>query len=658
MSARDERSLAETAVQSADEVLRATADAIAKRCAEDPAAAFDSEAIETIAALRAADPSGFERLRARLKAVGVRVTALDRAVAAAGGGDSRTPTQADALVKLAGEAELFHAPDGTAYADVEVNGHRETWPVRSRGFRRWLCRRFYEESGGRAPNAEALAAALNVIEARAAYEGPERPVFVRVAEHEGRIFLDLGDATWRAVEITARGWWVVERPPVRFRRAAGMFPLPEPQRGGRVEDLRRFINVSAAHFTLIAAWLLAALRGRGPYPVLALAGEQGSGKSTTAAMLRALLDPNAAALRSFPREERDLFIAATNGHVLAFDNISNIPAALSDAFCRIATGGGFAVRQLYTDRDEIIFDAMRPILLTSIEDVITRPDLADRALFVALEAIPEDRRRPEAELWAAFEAARPAILGALLDAVAEGLRRLPDVRLPGLPRMADFALWATACETAFQPEGTFMQAYAVARETAVETAIEADPVAEAVRGFMADRTGWTGTAADLLEALTPAAGERAVRSKAWPATPRALSGRLRRLAPILRRLGIDVDFRRTRGGTREIILSRAPESAGTRPSPPSPLGEKAPSLKGLAGDGRGDGRGALVTQNGGAVTQTVEPSRFASPPDPLGLNDFGGGDGRDAKITALSASRERRPCPRCAGHGCRWCRPE
>src|SRR6266436_5358975 len=157
-------------------------------------------------------------------------------------------------------------------------------------------------------------------------------------------------------------------------------------------------------------------------------------------------------------EGSDLFIAASNGHVLAFDNVSGLPAWISDTLCRLATGGGFAVRQLYTDQDEVLFDAARPVILNGIEEIVTRPDLADRAVFLTLQPIPEEHRRPEQELWAAFDAARPRVLGVLLDAVVVGLKRLPATRLEKLPRMADFALWATACETALWPTGTFWAA--------------------------------------------------------------------------------------------------------------------------------------------------------------------------------------------------------
>src|ERR1700731_2296284 len=235
-----------------------------------------------------------------------------------------------------------------------------------------------------------------------------------------------------------------------------MKPLPLPVPGGSIEALRSFLNVqSDTDFVLVVAWALACLRNHGPYPVIVLSGEQGSAKSTFSAILRALLDPNTAPLRALPREDRDLFIAACNGHLLCFDNVSGLSAWISDTLCRLATGGGFAIRQLYTDQDEILFDATRPVILNGIEDIVARPDLADRAIFLTLEPIPEERRRPEAELWAAFEAERPGILGVLLDAVVEGLNRLPETRLEKPRRMADFALWATACETALWPAGTF-----------------------------------------------------------------------------------------------------------------------------------------------------------------------------------------------------------
>ena len=195
---------------------------------------------------------------------------------------------------------------------------------------------------GDVPSAGSLNSSLNLLEARAQFDGPERAVHVRVAEHDGHIFVDLADEHWRAVDIRADGWSVVGSPPVRFRRPPGLLPLPLPQRGGSLEQLASLLNLSSQDdVVLVVTWLLAALRPSGPYPLLAISGEQGSAKTVLSKMLRALVDPNAAPVRALPREERELFIAANNGHVLAFDNISRLRSWLSDALCRLASGGGF-----------------------------------------------------------------------------------------------------------------------------------------------------------------------------------------------------------------------------------------------------------------------------------------------------------------------------
>jgi len=420
----------------------------------------------------------------------------------------------------------------------------------------------YYDATGAAPSAGAITSALDLLEARAQFDGPERAVHVRVAEHSSRIYLDLADERWRAVEIGPDGWRVVDRPPVRFRRPAGLLPIPLPQRGGSIELLAPYLNLPSRNdFVLVVMWLLAAIRFGGPYPPLVIAGEQGSAKTVLAKILKALVDPNAAPARALPREDRELFIAANNGHVLAFDNLSGLPSGLSDTFCRLASGGGFAVRQLYTDQDEVLFDAARPVILNGIEDFVTRPDLGDRAIFLTLAPITDVSRRPEQELWRDFEIARPRILGALLDSATHGLRRLPEVHVERLPRMADFVLWATACETAMWPAGTFARAYAANRSAAVERAIDADPVAACVREIMAERSAWTGCAADLLRTETDLAGNGVSRgSPGWPKNPRALAGRLRRMQTALRSLGIEITFgREGRAGTRIIRMSKAPE---------------------------------------------------------------------------------------------------
>src|SRR5262245_4164543 len=433
----------------------------------------------------------------------------------------------DLLVELGSKIELFHTPAGTAFADVLIDGHRETWAVRSKRMRDWLRRRHYEATGT-APRPPEVRSALDLIEARAEFDAPERAVHVRLAEQGGRIYLDLADARWRAVEIGPDGWQVIGSPPVRFCRPAGMLPLPVPIRGGSIEALGSLLNLPQRNdFVLVVAWLLATLRSGGPHPLLAVAGEQGSAKTVLSKLLKALIDPHAAPVRALARDERELMIAASHSHLLAFDNLSSLPAFLSDALCRLASGGSLAVRRLYTDDDEMLFQAARPILLNGIENVVSRADLADRAIFLTLAPIPEQRRRSEAQLWREFERVRPAILGALLDAAAHGLRTLPSVQLDRLPRMADFAIWATACETAFWSPGTFARCYEINRRASIDDVVDADPVAACVREIMASRSSWVGTAADLLRVGAARSSDgRSDSGIGWPTNPRTLAGRL------------------------------------------------------------------------------------------------------------------------------------
>jgi hypothetical protein len=454
-------------------------------------------------------------------------------------------SQATAAVSMAATWDLWHTPGKDGYATVPVNLHQETWLIRSQTFKRLMAKRYFDQTGT-AMNSDALGAAVNLLEARALFEGEERTVHVRLAEHGGQIYLDLCNPTWEIVEIGPEGWKIVNESPVRFRRSRGMLALPAPERGGSVAQLRGFLNVDDAAWRLILAWLVAALRPRGPYPILALFADQGSGKSTVGRLLRDLVDPNSAPLRAEPKSGRDLMITASNSWCLAFDNLSYVPPWLSDALCRLSTGGGFATRELYTDQDEVIFDAQRPALLTSIEEVATRPDLLDRCLIVGLPTIPEERRRSEAELYEAFEKVRPQILGALLDAVAVALRRLPIVQLPGLPRLADFALWATAAETAFGwPEGTFMATYQENRKSANDVALEAAIIAQPLLELLEAEGGWSGSASELLRALENRVTDQIKRDKDWPKNPQSLTSHLKRLAANLRAVGWIVEKDRT-----------------------------------------------------------------------------------------------------------------
>jgi hypothetical protein len=541
-------------------------------------------------------------------------------------------THSEILLRLASTATLFHDDSGTAFASIVIKGHHETYRIRGSGFRRWLTHRFYREQN-RPPSAQSLQDSLGIIEANAQFDGRAERVYVRVAERDGRIYLDLGDDDWRAAEIDATGWRIVEDPPVLFRRPAGLLHLPEPVRGGAVAKLKDFVNIDGDDFLLLVAFLAAALRVTGPYPILILNGEQGSSKSTLARIVRKLIDPHVVLLRCEPREPRDLVIGAVNGWVLALDNISVLPGWLSDALCRLSTGGGHATRTLYTNDEETFLDAQRPVILTGITDFVNRGDLIDRCVFLHLPAIPDDKRQTEAKFHAAFDAEYPQLLGALLDVVAAGLRELPSVQITSIPRMADFALFGEAVSRGMGHDADkFLEVYRDNRKFANESALEDNPVAGAIRELMARQDPWSGTASELLAALREIVSEKVGARDQWPKTARALSGVLRRLAPSLRMVGICVTFPQRKNKARTITV----EKGGNQPSLPSP-----PSPKDTSGDPptgcEGDGR---VT-----VGVTVETNRHltVTPPSPLQsltshevIADSDGGDGGDGQIPTFS----------------------
>lgn len=473
------------------------------------------------------------------------------------------------------DAELWHDPDGTAFVSIAVQSHRENWPLRSKAFKRWLARLFYlafEKSAGSQATQDALA----VLDGLAAHEGYEHKVFTRFAAVDDTIYLDLCDTAWRAVEITAKGVRVVDDPPVKFRRTNGMLPLPLPETGGNLGELRKFVNAPSderftpndSQFILLVSWLVGALMPGTNFALLEVDGEQGSAKSTTCRVLRQLIDPHIADLRSQPHDDRDLMVSVTNCHMLAYDNLTNLPKWLSNGLCRVSTGGGLTTRALYTDSDETVFSGTRPILINSIGGIATESDLLDRAVRIMLPAITEDRRRDERGFWREFEKARPRIFGALLAAASCALRRRDGVKLKRKPRMIDFATWIVAAEEILPWEaGAFLTAYMGNRASAHDTAIEGSVVVSVLRAWM-DRSSnpWSGTARELLDTLTSLVGEQKAKRREWPQSPRAMSGELRRLAPNLRSVGITVELdgrKKDRSRARIIELERVRKTPST-----------------------------------------------------------------------------------------------
>jgi hypothetical protein len=238
---------------------------------------------------------------------------------------------------------------------------------------------------------------------------------------------------------------------------------------------------------------------------------------------------------------------------VCFDNLSRLPEELADAACRLATGGGFGGRQLYSDHDEAIFDATRPLVFNAIPDLGTaRPDFLDRALIVEFLSITPEIRRDEAQFWREFSERRPRILGSLLDAAVAGLRNLPQVRLERPPRLADFALWVSACEEAMgMKPGEAMAACRANSVEARDLALEASPLYVPLTELA--REGFTGTVAELHTRLDSMVSDALRRSVRWPKAPNGLGNALRRMATNLRAAGVELQFSRNDVQGRHVV---------------------------------------------------------------------------------------------------------
>ncbi len=459
--------------------------------------------------------------------------------------DSMATIMVDLAIKSG--AAFWATPEGEGFITMQVNTHFEHHPLKSSRVKDFLSELLYGHDG-RAATRNGITDAVNTLSARARFEGEVHEVFTRVAGHSGKIFIDLGNDEWSAVEITTEGWRIIpsEEVPAKFRRAKGSLPLPSPITGGTLDDLRRVLNVPVGSpWTLLRAWILQAFRPKGPYPVLIVDGEQGSGKSWLGRILRHVIDPNSAPLRRPPRSDHELMIAATNAHILAFDNLSTIPPWLADAFCVVSTGGGMSVRRLYTDDEEEIFNVQRPIILNSIAELTTRGDLLDRAILIHLPRITDEKRKSESDIFAELDSIGPGVLGAIFDIIAGGLRELPNVRLDTLPRMADFAKWATACEIATgQKPGEFMEVFNENQDKAKAELIENDMFASALASMVnaAPAGELEITSTLLLTTLENRCNIMSNRDRpdGWPRSGKGVRAKIRRIAPGLRAVGIDV----------------------------------------------------------------------------------------------------------------------
>ena len=526
------------------------------RLKDDVGVLAEEAVVQAFSVLKATDMPAFLRLRHAAKQSNrdCSITVLDKLVRDELPGGGEEPSVLDELVALArNQCQLKHDADRSAVAIIPMPGRQEVWRVYSTGFEEWLRTAYWRAKEAGVADTT-MKSALATLAAAGINDGEEVEIHVRAAQDDAGYLIDLCDEHWRAVRVTPSGWQVLDHSPVLFTRTQSMRALPEPERGGDIGLLWQHTNIPGNRRVMVLTWLLDSFRPDTPFPVLELVGEQGSAKSTTQSVLRSLVDPNKVMLRGRPKTVEDIFVAAANNWLVSYENLSGLTAEQQDAFCTLATGGGFASRQLYTNGEEHVMETKRPVVLNGIAVVATRPDLIDRVIHADMPTIPPEARRDDADTSAGWERDRPKVFGALLDIFAAALAILPTVKLTHKQRMADFERFGEAVARAlgFEP-GDFQRDYAELVRAGIDRALESNAVAQVLDKYFEERISpwnWQGTAGQLYDLLN---NQSVPDRSTWPRSPKGLADQLRRIAPAYRAKGIEISHL---GHSREGALWR------------------------------------------------------------------------------------------------------
>lgn len=453
---------------------------------------------------------------------------------------------------LSGDALLFHDQYKETYIAPMGDG-RKVIRLSSKEFRAWLAYYYWKKEGKVLPR-DADKQVIQTLEAAALFDGLSHELSVRLSRTEKGLWYDLVNGT--AVMITPKKWQVVDTFPIMFKQVQQKAQVP-PVQDGDLELLRAYINVdSDEDWLLFLTYVISAFIPGFPHPLLILHGPQGAGKTTPMRVIKELVDPSIVQGMPLPDKIPEFVQLADHHAFLFFDNLSTMPIKMSDALARASTGDSFSKRQLFTDSDDVVYKIQKTIALNGINQVITKPDLLDRAILIKLKRISQEERIPEADFWSAFEADKPRILGAIFDTLVKTLAIYPTVHLESAPRMADFSRWGCAiAESISYGKDSFLEAYKDNISKQNEEAIEASPVAKAVIAFVGDYKFWEGTAEELLKDLNKRYGMTSLTSSPlWPKAPEWMTRRLNDAETNLNAVGIRIDYVRSSNG-RTIILT-------------------------------------------------------------------------------------------------------
>ena len=380
-------------------------------------------------------------------------------------------------------------------------------------------------------------------------KAPKQELFRRIYLKDGMLHYVLDFQSNRVCQISSDKIEIIENSDDPIVNLGLLLPQVEPSTPIPFKDFEHMFNISLDDFWLLMGWMTYCLYPQKTYPLVMLNGEQGSGKTGLTKMIVGLLDPTHGMPMTFPHKDEDIFLVVDNFHLLAFDNLSDLTARLSDILCTIATGTSYARRKNYHDRELSLFTGVRPIWMNGITQLIERPDLASRTLTIYTKSIDGANRMTATRFEEEFEALHSSILATLMTTTAKAAVTLPDVSEKGLERMADFHKWLRAFANVVGLDQAYMDAiYEDNVSRTFDNAGQSNPVLTFLVHHIKSINGKPLTPAQILDKMREACKDDAGDYDRLPKNASELGKNLVRIKPILDRKGIAYSDKKTIAG--------------------------------------------------------------------------------------------------------------
>ena len=528
--------------------------------------------------------------------------------------DKRQPL-IDRIIQLAFDnSEFIHDQYKEGFAVVNSGMNKKVIKLHSREFKLWMGKLFWDKEG-KGITQDVLTSALNTIEGKALFEGERIDLHNRVASHNEKIYYDMSDEEGRIIEIDDNGWRFITNSPVLFRREQHQKAQVEPKRGGDLDKLWTYLNLSPeGDKVLFRSKLITDFFHGIDHAIAVLYGEQGSGKTFSSECAKDIIDPSSLKTQSLSKDEQSLILSLYHNWLTVFDNVSEVKDWQSDIISRAVTGEGVSRRRLYTDDEEQMYNFKRTVTINGLIIPSFAPDTMDRSLLFKIKRFEQHGSKEKLEKE--FERDKPEILGALFDLVSKTLKKIGEenVEIPPGIRLYDFAvIGETAARAAGEANGYFLDLYLKKKADDNFEVIQSSLMGSVLyslisdggyigagdeyNDFLDEEKKWSGSPSELLEIFNFKAAEMKIdkRPKEWKGSPKGLSNALEKLKTNFKAIGVEIERGREHEGRFIDILvnESCPLDTGkkstqpSRPSRPDEVGderderdEKNPACKG------------------------------------------------------------------------------